>query len=84
MASFEFEAASDKWLHETDEEEEECTKPKKQTPTSQEPFKKGHVSISESSIHGALFLEKVLCSLQLRTNFADVNKIKSSKYSASV
>ena len=26
---FEFEAIGDKWLHETDEEEEECKKPRK-------------------------------------------------------
>ena len=30
---FEFETVGDKWLHETGEEEEECTKPRKQTPT---------------------------------------------------
>ena len=44
----------------------------------------GRVGISESSTHGALFLEKVLCGLQSRTTFADVNKIKLSECSASV
>ena len=42
------------------------------------------VGISGSSTHGALFLEKICCSLRSRTTFADVNKIKSSKFSASV
>ena len=51
-----FEAVGDKWLHETSEDEEECTKPRKQTLTRQQPFKKGLVSISESSTHDALFL----------------------------
>ena len=37
---FEFEAVSDKWLHETDEEEEECTKPRKQAPTKQQSSRK--------------------------------------------
>ena len=45
------------------EEEEECSKPRKQTPTRQQPFKKGRVRISESIRHGALFLEKVFCGL---------------------
>ena len=76
---FEFEAVGDKWLHEMDGEEEECTKPGKQTPTRQQLFKKGRVGISESSTHGALFLEKVFYGLQSRTTFADVNKIKSSE-----
>ena len=71
---FEFKAVGDRWLHETDEEEEECMKASKQTPTRQQPFKKGYVSISESSTHGALFLEKVFCGLQLRTTFADEKK----------
>ena len=31
---FEFKAVGDKWLHKTDEEEEECSKPRKQTDTS--------------------------------------------------
>ena len=79
-----FEAVGDKWLHETDEEEEECMKPRKQIPTRQQPFKKGHVGISKSSTHGTLFLEKVFCGLPLRMTFADVNKIKSSECSASV
>ena len=81
---FEFEAVGDKWLHETHEEEEECTKPRKQTPTRQQPFKKGCIGISESSTHCSLFLEKVFCGLQSRTTFTDVNKIKSSECSASV
>ena len=34
------EAVSDKWLHEIDEEQEECMKVRKQTPTRQELFKK--------------------------------------------
>ena len=38
-----------------------------------------HVSTSESSTHGAMFLEKVFCGLQLRATFADVNKIKLSE-----
>ena len=75
---FEFEAVGDKWLHETNKEEEECMKPRKQTLTRQWLFKKGRVGISESSTHGALFLQKVLCSLWSRMTFADVNKIKSS------
>ena len=78
------EGVDGKWLHETDEEEEECTKPRKQTSTRQQPFKKGHVGISESSTHGALFLEKVFRSLQSRKTFTDVNKIKSSECGASV
>ena len=53
-----FEVVGDKWLHETDEEEEECMKPRKQTPTRQQPFKKGRISISESSTHGALYWRK--------------------------
>ena len=67
-----------------DEEEEERTKPRKQTPTKQHPFKKGRVGISESSTHGALLLEKVFWSLQSRMTFTDVTKIKLSKCSASV
>ena len=81
---FEFEPVGDKWLHETDEEEEEIMKPRKQTLTRQQPFKKRRVSISESSTHVTLLLEKVFCGLRSRTTFADVNKIKSSEYSASV
>ena len=61
---FESEAVGDKLLHETDEAEEECTKSRKQTPTRQQPFKKGRVGISESSTHSALFLEKVFCGLR--------------------
>ena len=57
---------------------------RKQTPTRQQTFKKGRVSISESSTHGALFLEKVFCGLRSRMTFADVNKIKLSECSASV
>ena len=51
-------------------------KPKEQTPTRQQPFKKGCVGIGESSTHG----------LRSRTTFADVNKInfKLSECSASV
>ena len=30
---FEFEDVGDKWMHETHKEEEECRKPRKQTPT---------------------------------------------------
>ena len=41
-------------------------------------------SASAKPAHGALFLEKVFCCLRSRTTFADVNKIKSSKCSASV
>ena len=81
---FEFEAVCDKWLHETHEEEEECTEPRKRTPTRQQTFKKGRASISESSTHGALILEKVFCGLRLRTTFADVNKMKSPECSVSV
>ena len=40
-----------------DQEEEECTKPRKQTPTRQ-PFKKGQGGISECSTHGSLLLIK--------------------------
>ena len=65
-------------------EEEECTKSKKQTPTRQQPFKKGRISIIENITHDALFLEEVFCALRLGMTFADVNKIKSSKCSASV
>ena len=79
-----FEAVGHKWLHETDEEEEECTKPRKQPPTRHQQFKKGHVGISENKTHGALFLEKVFCGLRSSTTLADVNKIKSSECSASV
>ena len=78
------EAVCDKWLHEINEEEEECTKPRKQTLTRQQPFKKGCIGISESSTHYALFLEKVFCSLRSRMTFADSNKIKSSECSGSV
>ena len=81
---FESEAVGGKWLHETDEEEEECMKPRKQTPTRQQPFKIGRPSISESSTHGALFLENVFCGPRSRTTFEDVNKIKSSECSACV
>ena len=35
-------------------EEEECMKSRKQTLTRQQPFKKGHVGISESSTHSVL------------------------------
>ena len=59
-------------------------KPKKQTPTRQQPLKKGREGISKSSTHGALFLEKMFCGLRSRMTFADVNKIKSSECSASV
>ena len=59
-------------------------KPRKQTLTRQQTFKKGRVGISGSSTQGALFLEIVFCSLQSRTTFADVDKIKSSECSASV
>ena len=38
---FEYEAVDDKWLHKTDEEEEECKKTRKQALTRQQPFKKG-------------------------------------------
>ena len=81
---FEFKAVGDKWLHETNKEEEECTKPRKHTPTRQKPFKKGGICISEGSTHGALFLEKVFYGLQSKTTFADVKKIKWSKCSAPV
>ena len=66
---FEFKAVCDKWLHKTAEKEEECTKQRKQTPTRQQPFKKGHIGISESSTHGALLLEKVFCGLQIKNDF---------------
>ena len=59
-------------------------KPRKQTPTKQQPFKKGRVGISKSSTHSALLLGKVFWGLRSRTTFADVNKIKSSECSASV
>ena len=59
-------------------------KPRKQTLTRQQTFKKGRVGISERSTHGALFLEKVFCGLRSGTTFADVNKIKFSECSASV
>ena len=36
--------------------------------------KEGRIGISESSSHGALFLEKMFCGLRSRTSFADVNK----------
>ena len=81
---FEFKAVGGLWLHETDEEEKDSTKPRKQDPTRQQPFKKEHVGINKSNIYGALFLEKVFCGLRSRTTFADVNKIKSSECSASV
>ena len=59
--------------------EEECKKPRKQALIRQQPFKKGHVSISKSCTHGAFaFGENVLQSLT-RTTLADVNKIKASK-----
>ena len=77
-----FEAVSDKWLHETDDEEDESAKPRKQTLTRQQTFKKGRIGIS--STHGALFLEKMVCGFQSRTTFTDVNKIKLSECSASV
>ena len=38
-------------------------KPRKQTPTRQQMFKKGGVGISESSTHGAMVLEEVFCGL---------------------
>ena len=79
---FEFEVVNYKWLRKTSEEEEECTKPRKQTPTIQQPFKKGRIDITEISTHGALILEKVFCGLWWRTTFADINKIKSSECSA--
>ena len=47
------------------------------------PDKKGRVGISESSTHGALFLEKVFCGLCSGMTFADVNKIKSFECSVS-
>ena len=59
---FEIKAVSDKWFHKTDEEEEECTKPKQQVPTKQ-PFNKGHLGISESSTRCIAFGESVLRSL---------------------
>ena len=79
-----FEAVSDKWLHETSEEKEECTKPRKQAPTRQQPFKKGRIGISECSTHSALFLEKVFCGRQSRTTFTDVKKLNSSQCNAFV
>ena len=81
---FKSEAVSDKLPHKTDEEEEERTKPRKQTPTRQQLFKKERVGISESSTHVALFLEKVFCGPRSRMTFADINKIKSSECSTSV
>ena len=76
-------SVGDKWLHETDEEEEKCTKSRKQTLTRQQPFKKECVGISKST-HDALFLDKVFCGLRSRTTFADVNKIKLSECNTSV
>ena len=61
---FEFEAVGDKWLHETDEVEKECSKPRKQTPIRQQPYRKGCIGISESSTQRALLLEKVFCVLR--------------------
>ena len=58
---FEFEAVSDKWLHETSEEEGDCRKPRKRAPTRQQPVKKGR--ISESSTCCIAFGESVLGSL---------------------
>ena len=54
------EAVGDKWQHETNEEEEECTKLQKQTPTRQQQFKKGRMGINKSSTHGALLLMRSL------------------------
>ena len=74
---FEFKAVSDKWLHDTDEVEEEYTKSRKQTLTRQQLFKKGCVYIAEAAhTVGALLVKKVFCGLRLRTTSADVNKIK--------
>ena len=76
---FEFETVSDKWLHETDEEDKKCKKAKKQTQTRQQPFKKGWVGINKSSSHSALLLENVFCGLWSRTTLIVVHKIKVSK-----
>ena len=59
---FEFKAFGDKWLQETDEEEEECKKPRKQALPRQQQLKKGCICISKSSTHGALLLEKVFAA----------------------
>ena len=50
---FEF-TVSDKWLHKT-KEEEECKKPRKQAPITQQLLKKGYVGISKSCTLGGLF-----------------------------
>ena len=57
------------WWHETEEEEEECKKPRKLTLTRQQPFTKESVSvdISESSTHDAVLWVKVFCGLWSRT-----------------
>ena len=73
---FEFETVGDKWLHETDQEDEECKKPRKQAPSRQQQFKKGRVGITQSSTHSAVLLEKVFHSLWFRTTLADANEIK--------
>ena len=48
-------------------------------PDNNRSGKDASASAKAAYIHGALFLEKVFCGLQLRTTFADVNKIKLSK-----
>ena len=83
IGGFEYKAVSDKWLHETDKEEEESMKPRKQTPTRQQPFKKWHFGIREIGIYSALFLESLLLS-SIENDLNDVNKMKSSECSASI
>ena len=51
---------------------------------TKQTVKKERVDITESSTHGAFFLEKVFCSLWLRTTFADVSKIKLSECSVCI
>ena len=80
---FEFEAVGDKWLHETNEEEEECTKPRKPTVTRQQPFKKGHIVIRKRHTQCVAFGESVLRS-SIKNGFCRLNKIKLSECSASV
>ena len=80
-----FEAADDKCLHETDEEEEECTKPRKQTPTRQQPFKKERVGISESQHTRCIVFGKSVLRSSIKNDFCRCKKKrKSSECSASV
>ena len=79
---FEFEAVSDKWLHETDEEEEECTKPRTNSDQTRTVSERMHQHQQKQHTWCIVFGESVLQS-SIQNNFADVNKIKSSECSAS-